>query len=184
MIKKCFSSLAIILLPMLMNPVKAEEQENVNPQFIKLLTYEIQNRAFALDSISNAVNARAGEPDEKVWSAYLSLEQLNLRKYKHVADKYAISQNATFLTNIKTWLGGVLSMLFPETALKGIRDATIVYVKQLEELEALADSEDKSFFHYVVLQEKAQAQALTLFAEGEVEQAAAVMESFVVKYDE
>ena len=157
---------------------------NDHPQFIKLLTYEIQNRAFALGSVSRAAKARSGEPDGKMWAAYFALEQLNKKKYKPVAEKFGISQEATFFTKTKTWLGGVFGSLFPKTALNGIKDATIAYVEKLEELEKLAGSEDKAFFRYVVLQEKVQAQALTFLTEGKAEQAAAVMEAFVAQYDE
>ena len=157
---------------------------NDHPQFIKLLTYEIQNRAFALGSVSGSVKTRAGKPDEKVWIAYLSLEQLNRKKYQHVAEKHSISQSATFFTDIKTRLGGVFGSLFPKTAVNIIKHATIAYVEKLEELEKLAVTEDKAFFRYVVLQEKVQAQALTLLSEGNTEQAAAVMEAFVAQYEE
>lgn len=153
-----------------------------DPQFIKLLTYEMQNRAFALKSVSSFINDRANKPDEKMWRSYLALEQLNQKKYRPVAEKFGTPQEATLLTDARTWIGGVFFGLFPEIATYIIKRATISYVEKLEELEKLAGSEDKAFFRYVVVQEKAQAKALTLLANGEADQAAAALDAVVVKY--
>lgn len=181
-----FLPLALLLSCFLATPVNAVDKQVVTtaiaPQFIKLLTYEIQNRAFALNSVGRFIEDRADEPDEKVWRSYFALEQLNRRKYRPVAEKFGIPQDATLITDARTWIGGVFFGLFPETATRIIRGATVSYVEKLEELERLAGSEDKEFFRYVVMQEKAQADALALLANGEAERAAAVIDAVVVKF--
>ena len=186
-IKTTFLLLVFILSHIPLAPANAAVQGNSmvknNPRFIKLLTHEIQNRAFAFKSIRQYAKARAGKPDEKIWSAYFALEQLNQKKYQPVAEKFGISQEATFVTNTKTCLVGVFLSLFPQTAINGVKDATIDYLAQLEELETLASSEDSVFFRYVVLQEKVQAQAITLFTEGKADKATDVIEVFVAQYN-
>lgn len=186
--KKVYLFLAFLFSCVLLTTVNAADRERImvkdNPQFIKLLTYEMQNRAFALNSVRRLVKDRVGEPDENMWAALFALEKLNQIKYQPVAEKYGISQDATFFTNTRTWLGRVFSSLFPKAAASIIKDTIITYLEKLEELEELAASEDKFFFRYVVLQEQVQGQAYTLLTEGEAEQAAAVIEAFVVQYQE
>jgi hypothetical protein len=177
--KICVCVFTFILLTQANASVQNTNMAKENTKFMELLTYELQNRAFALNSVSESAKTKAGEFDGKVWAAYLVLEQYNLAKYKPIADKFDISQQPTVLTQTKTWLGGVFSYYFPKTALNTIKKATVAYVEKLKELEALSDTKDKDFFRYVVLQEEVQAQAMALLAKGEAIKAVAIIESFV-----
>lgn len=47
----------------------------------------------------------------------------------------------------------------------------------------MAGNKDKTFFRYVVSQEKLQAKALTLLGEGKYQQVAYILNDFVAKYD-
>jgi hypothetical protein len=176
-----FCVFTFILLTQANASVQNTKMAKENTKFMKLLTYELQNRAFALNSVSESAKTKAAEFDGKVWAAYLVLEKYNLAKYKPIADKFDISQQPTVLTQTKIWLGGVFSYYFPKTVLNTIKKATVAYVEKLKELEALSDTEDKEFFRDVVLQEEVQAQAMTLLAKGESINAVAIIESFVAK---
>jgi len=174
MTKSIFSVMALLLL---MTGTSAMADDN--KAFMKLFNYELQNRAFALMAMENSVVSRKGEADETFWQAYLALERLNQKKFAPYAEKYGTTMEATFYTKLRTSLGGFVGGLFPETAMKAMTKATIKYVAKLEELETLAPQEDKAFFRYVVLQEQAQADAMVLFTEQKIEQAAAVLAGFV-----
>ncbi len=153
-----------------------------NSRFIELFSYEVQNRAFALLSVSGAEETRKGEIDGEFWAAYHRLEALNQQKYTALANQYQIDMSPTTMTEIKNCLAAPIGRLFPETGIGIMRDATIVYIDKLEELKSLADSEDKKFFNYVVMQEQIQAQTLTLFIDKKHEEAVKVFDDFINQY--
>ena len=188
LVKRSFPLWMLLMFCSLSLPAIATEQAAAigkdNPHFIDLLEYEIQNRAFALKSVGNFVENRTDQPDYKVWQAYLKLEQLNQKKYQAASDKFNIPLEATVFTKVKVHLGSLGAALCPDSLLGIMKDATIVYVDKLKELEALSANEDKVFFNYVVLQEKVQEQALIYLVDGEIEQAAAAIENFVVQYEQ
>ena len=73
----------------------------------------------------------------------------------------------------------MVAKLFPSMDLKAIRDATIAYIAELEELKHLATQEEKIFFDYVVKQEQSQADALSLLTQGDLEQATTILKNFL-----
>ncbi len=150
-----------------------------NSRFMELFSYEVQNRAFALLSVSGSEVTRKGDIDGEFWAAYHRLEALNQQKYTAHANQYQIDMSPTTMTEIKNGLAAFIGNLFPETGLGIMRDATIVYIDKLKELESLADSEDKGFFNYVVMQEEIQAETLTLLIDKKYEEAVKVFDDFI-----
>ncbi len=163
------------------SPVSEEVvmEKSVHKEFIKLLDYEIQNRAFALESMRVAVEYGEGEEDLPFKKAYLALEQLNQKHFAPIAEKYRLEMAPRLWTRTRTQAGLWISALMPETALKVIHSATLKYVANLQKLERLSKQEDKMFFCYVVAQEEVQAAAVGLVLDGKIELATNMLNRFV-----
>jgi len=163
------------------NPISEEEavKQGINKEFIKLLDYEIQNRAFALESMKVAIEYGEGDETLPFWVAYLALEQLNQQRFAPIAKKYQLELAPRLWTRTRTKMGMWVSAIMPRTALKAIHSATLKYVAQLQKLERLSQQKDKAFFAYVVEQEEVQAAAVGLVLEGEIELATAMLDSFI-----
>ena len=173
--------LAIGIAACQINSVSEETvmEPGVNKEFIKLLDYEIQNRAFALENMRVAVEYGEGEADLPFKKAYLDLEQLNQKHFAPIAEKYRLEMAPRLWTRTRTQAGLWISALMPETALKVIHSATLKYVAQLQKLESLSKQEDKTFFCYVVAQEEVQAAAVGLVLDGKIELATNMLNRFV-----
>lgn len=177
-----FTFISVIgLAACLSSPISEEVamEQSSNNEFIKLLDYEIQNRAFALESMRVAVEYGSGEEDLPFKKAYLALEQLNQKLFAPIAEKYRLEMAPRLWTRTRTQAGLWISALMPETALKVIHSATLKYVAKLQELERLSKQEDKAFFCYVVAQEEVQAAAVGLVLDGKIELATSMLNRFV-----
>jgi len=182
--KLIFTFISIISIAVCQaNPVSEERimEQSVNKEFIKLLDYEIQNRAFALESMRVAVEYGEGKDDLPFKKAYLALEQLNQQRFAPIAEKYQLDMAPRLWTRTRTQLGLGISALMPETALKAIHSATLKYVAQLQKLERLSQPKDKAFFAYVVKQEEVQAAAVGLVLVGKIWLATKMLNSFVAE---
>ncbi len=173
---KRFSLYLAIIIGLLTHQVTYAEY---NPRFIKLFNYEVQNRIYALHSVSKIEKASSQTPTAAFWTAYKNLEIYNQEVYQSIAKRYEIDTDTSCLTHIKIHGSSLLGRLFPQSAQASIRDATIAYVRKLEELESLAPKQHQNFFQYVVEQEKAQAQGLTLLTAGKTDEATAVLTDFL-----
>ncbi len=173
--KLCSNALIIIVIFICCQPAIAED----NSRFMALFSYEVQNRAFALLSVSGSEETRKDEIDGPFWAAYHRFEILNQHRYAAHADQYQIDMSPTTMTKTKNCLAGFIGSLFFETGLGIMRDATIPYIEKLKELKDLAKAEDKDFFNYVVMQEEIQAETLTLLIDNKHEEAVGVFNEFI-----
>lgn len=159
-------------------------------EFLDLLDYEAQNRAFAYQSVTRKAQSTAQEESAPFWRAYADLEALNRARYKPYLQKYHVPAEARWTTRVRGWAGGVAGSLFPQTALAKIHEATLAYIPKLERLAALAPADadplenlrTKEFFTFVVAQEEVQAEAMGLLAQGQILQAATHINSFVQQH--
>ena len=148
-------------------------QETSHEEFLSLLDYEAQNRAFAYQSVNRMAKKTATEETGPFWQAYADLEVLNRARYKPFLAKYDIAADARWTTRLRGWAGGVVGGLFPETAMGIMQRATVAYVPKLQRLAKIApestdnlkNAEARKFFVFVVEQEEVQAVALRLFSE-------------------
>lgn len=159
-------------------------QETSHEEFLSLLNYEAQNRAFAFQSVNRMAQKTATEDTGPFWQAYADLEALNRRRYEPFLARYDIAAEARWTTRLRGWAAGVVGGLFPETSMGIMQRATVAYVPKLQRLaeiapESLNKTEGKQFLVFVVEQEEVQAEALRLFSEGQTTQAAAHIASFV-----
>ena len=130
--------------------------------FIELFKHELQNRALAVVAVANAAEDRKGKPDGEFWHLYSQLEQINQKKFIPYAEKYQLAYTMNMSTKIKLTLSELYGSIYPKHHLSLLVEATAKYVDKLKELKKLSPADDKEFFRYVVLQEKAQAESLKL----------------------
>ena len=177
-------SLRLLLLvsSLIFVPLLSADEDNT-AMLEKIFQYEINNRAFAYQSISRLKEELKGSEQEAFWQAYFMLESLNKPLYETMAAEYVLAPNR-FLVSAKTIATNIAFALFPQKMMSIMTDATIKYVEKLKHLPRLAREEHKEFFSYVVLQENAQANALLHAREGEYELAAELLKDFVQKHSE
>ncbi|MDF1686871.1 MAG: hypothetical protein P1U50_08750 [Parvibaculaceae bacterium] len=159
-------------------------------EFLDLLDYEAQNRAFAYQSVTRKAQSATQEDSAPFWQAYADLEVLNRERYKPYLQKYHVPAEARWTTRVRGWAGGVVGSMFPQTALTQIHQATVAYIPKLHRLAALAPADadplenlkTKEFFAFVVAQEEVQAEAMGLLAQGQILQGATHINSFVQQH--
>ena len=151
----------------------------LDSEFIALLDYEIQNRAFALMTMEALASADYDNLTKSFFEAYLALEKLNQSRFAPYAIKYQLSIKPRWWTKTRTQLGLWFNAFMPETYLSKIHQATINYVAKLEKLQQLSPAEDSDFFAYVVAQEKVQAQATGMVLAGDAQRGAKLLQDFV-----
>ncbi|MEL6420738.1 MAG: hypothetical protein AAFQ55_19255 [Pseudomonadota bacterium] len=154
-----------------------------NPKFIKLFKGEVQNRAFAMFSARQMLN-RVKEPDDVLWyTTWLEWEEFQKRKYEPMAKKYGLDQEPGFGAKLESYMGLWGARFLSENAvMQYVLKETIKYVGKLEELAALAPEDEKSFFDYVVDQERVQVDALPLRIEGKSADGADLLRAFMAQH--
>jgi hypothetical protein len=163
----------------------APESDNVvNQEFIELFDYEIQNRAFALNSFEAILADDAENPHRAFYEAYYAMELINQKKYAPVAKKYGLGIEPRWWTRTRTNLGLLVGKLFQDSLMEIMHNATVKYVGKLQRLEQLAPDEDKAFFNYVVAQEQTQADAIGYLIDGKADKAATRIDDFVKAIEE
>lgn len=148
--------------------------------FLALLNYELQNRAFAYSAITE-LRQSSSEQNSQFWESYYQLEAHNQIVYRNIALKYQLPMETSLATRFRVAAGNLFSAIFPETSLGLIRKATVSYIEQLERLRELSPKSDSDFAEYIVLQEKAQAEALTSLSQGQPEKATEILQGFFLK---
>lgn len=146
--------------------------------FTDKLQYELNNRAFALASMTKAVTKAAPSNALEFWQAYRSLEVLNQQKHRLIAEKYGLEPEQ-FVVMFKVHATELLISLFPDKMMEGLTTATAEYVGELKVLRELSPKEDRAFFDYAVAQEQAQAEALQHALAGRFDLGAEVLRVFV-----
>ena len=152
-------------------------------QFLQLFDYEIQNRAYALNTISGQLEIVETAELKRFYNAYLALEHLNQQLYSPIAKMYQLEMSPRWWTRTRTQLGLWLAAMRSDiSTLKFYHKIASSYLEQLQTLENLAPEESREFFAYVLAQEKVQADSLGLVVEGQVLAAAELLDDFVASH--
>lgn len=163
-------------------PAFCQENPDVERQesFIKLFDKEVQNRAFALLSMS-AISEKVTEDGDKVfYSGWVAFEEFLQKKYKPYADKYGLSQEPRSKARTQAFFGKLASDILPKRKFyKTMLRQTEDYLEKLKKLPEYATDEDLAFARFVVEQEEAQIRAIKHRIEGENQEAADVLTNFV-----
>lgn len=166
------------------NPVhEGPANKDSHEQFLQLFDYEIQNRAYALNTISGQLEIIKTTELRRFYNAYLALEQLNQQLYSPIAKTYQLEMSPRWWTRTRTQLGIWLAAMRSDiSTLKFYHKIASNYLDQLQTLENQAPEESREFFTYVFAQEQVQAKSLGLAIEGQVLAAAELLDSFVASH--
>ncbi len=163
-------------------PAFCQKDEDVERQeaFIQLFDKEVQNRAFALLSISAIAEKVTEDEDKILYKEWVAFEKFLQKQYKPYADKYGLSQEPRGTAKAQAFFGELASDILPqETFYETMLDQTEDYLEQLKKLPEYATSEDLEFARFVVKQEEAQVQAIAHKIKGENQEAADVFADFI-----
>ncbi len=153
-------------------------------QFLKMFYREIQTRAYAKIAVDYAESKSRGKPSHTFWKSYQIFENRNQDIYEPLAKKYGFDMSPSYLTKLKEIASRIPITTIPSRSLKVMRDATENYINVLKNMEDIAPESDASFFHYVVLQEKSQEEALRKAMDGDFIKAADILDNFVKHHRE
>ncbi len=174
-------ALTLGLLTMLF-PAFCQKNEDVERQeaFIQLFDKEVQNRAFALLSMSAIAEKVTEDGDKTFYNAWVAFEEFLQTKYKPYADKHELSQEPRGTAKTQAFFGKLASDILPKKKFyKMMLDQTEDYLEKLKKLPEYATNEDLEFARFVVKQEEAQIQAIAHRIEGENQEAADVLADFI-----
>ena len=174
-------ALTLVLLNMIF-PAFCQNVEEVERQeaFIQLFDREVQNRAFALLSMS-AISEKATEDGDKTfYNGWVAFEEFLQKKYKPYADKHGLSQAPQNKAKRQAFFGEIASDILPKRKFyKMMLNQTEDYLEKLKKLPELATDEDLEFARFVVKQEEAQIQAIKHRIKGENQEAADLFANFI-----
>jgi len=148
--------------------------------FIQLFDKEVQNRAFALLSMSNISEKVTAEGDKTFYNGWVAFEEFLQTKYKPYADKHGLSQAPRGTSKAQAFFGELASDVLPKKKFyKLMLDATEDYLEDLKKLPEYASDEDLEFARFVVAQEEVQIQAIVHRIKGRNQEAADVLADFM-----
>jgi len=149
-------------------------------EFLNLFDREVQNRAFALLSMS-AISEKVTEGGDKTfYNEWVAFEEFLQKQYKPYAEKYGLSQEPRSTAKAQAFFGELASDILPQkTFYETMLDQTEDYLEKLKKLPDYATSEDFEFARFVVKQEEAQVKAIAHKIKGENQEAASVFADFV-----
>ncbi|HAA18822.1 MAG TPA: hypothetical protein DCR93_21385 [Cytophagales bacterium] len=166
----------------LLFPAFCQQDEDVARQeaFIQLFDKEVQNRAFALLSMSAISEKVTEEEDKTFYYGWVAFEEFLQGKYKPYADKHGLSQEPRSKAKAEAFFGELASDILPKRKFyETMLDQTEDYLEKLKKLPGYATDEDLEFARFVVKQEEAQIQAIEHRIKGENQAAADVLADFI-----
>ena len=178
----CFKGVLTLGLLSILSPAFCQKDEDIKRQeaFIQLFDKEVQNRAFALLSMSAISEKVTADGDKTFYNAWVAFEEFLQKKYKPYADKHGLSQEPRGTAKAQAFFGELASDILPKKKFyKTMLSQTKDYLEKLKRLPEYATNEDLEFARFVVKQEEVQIQAIEHRIKGENQEAADVLADFV-----
>lgn len=127
-------------------------------RYLKKLTYEYNNRAFAYISMQMASTSHRGSALGEFYQAYYDLEVKNRAIYSRMQSELPFEHKVGWFTRFRgKALGFYLSVTGGDPNM--LIDIIEPYIAELEVLRSLSDPAHREFFDYIVAQETAQLEA-------------------------
>jgi len=180
----CFKGLLTLGLLSIVLPAFCQKDEDVERQeaFIKLFDKEVQNRAFALLSMSAISEKVTEEGDTTFYNRWVAFEKFLQAKYKPYADKHGLSQEPRGKAKTDAFFGKLASDILPKRKFyKTMLNQTENYLEKLKKLPEYATDEDLEFARFVVKQEEVQILAIEHRIKGENQEAADLFTDFMIR---
>ena len=144
----------------------------------ELLTRELDNRAVARHVVSYLADVHADSEQGAFWSAYRDLEAWQKPRYDQL-ERCQETEKSSVGVWMKSRFSAIFARLFPESFLNMLAGATATYLAELKSLSSFSNTQARESWHYVVAQEAAQAEALSLADQGDFAAARQKLQSFI-----
>ncbi|MFF0384179.1 hypothetical protein [Streptomyces sp. NPDC004286] len=151
-------------------------------EFTKAFDYELQNRAFALLSMSGIARRLKGDPRNAFWDGYVKLEHFNAPRYAEAARRWGFGDQPTQWTKIRGALIGATPKFMLQSLLKFAYPKTVEYLEDLRRMRGVGPDDGKEFLDYVVEQEILQIEMMQLALNERYASITRNLESFFRKY--
>ena len=178
----CFKGTLYLALLIMLFPACSQKNEDAERQesFLKLFDREVQNRAFALLSMTAISENVTEDGDKTFYNAWVTFEEFLQKQYKPYADKHGLSQEPRGTAKTQAFFGKLASDILPKKKFyKTMLSQTEDYLEKLKKLPEYATNEDLEFARFVVEQEEVQIQAIEHRIKGENQEAADLFADFI-----
>jgi len=173
--------MTIIMLSINSSPAFSTESE-----YLKLLKYEYNNRAFSLLANEKAAKSHKGTPAGDFFSAYHRLEVFNSSVYTAMQTPLNYKHKVNWWTRFRAGSIGFILSLTPTSLVQVdriIERIVIPYLPKLERLKTLSAPENEVFFLYILTQEKIQLEAALATSNGSWQAGTDVLTQFVEHHE-
>ena len=178
----CFKGALTLGFLFMLFPSYSQKDEDAERQeaFLKLFDREVQNRAFALLSMTAISENVTEDGDKTFYNAWVTFEEFLQKQYKPYADKHGLSQEPRGTAKTQAFFGKLASDILPKKKFyKTMLSQTEDYLEKLKKLPEYATNEDLEFARFVVEQEEVQIQAIEHRIKGENQEAADLFADFI-----
>lgn len=152
-------------------------------QFTEGFGYELQNRQFALISMSGVAKRLAGDPRLPFWKGYSELEHFNAPRYEEAARRWGMSAAPTAWTKARGALIGATPKFMLRSLLKFAYPKTVEYLEDLRRVRGTGPADGKVFLDYMVDQEVLQIEMMQLALNGRFSEITPKLEAFFRRYE-
>ena len=178
----CFKGALTLGLLFMLLPSYSQKNEDAEHQeaFLKLFDREVQNRAFALLSMTAISENVTEDGDKTFYNAWVTFEEFLQKQYKPYANKHGLSQEPRGTAKTQAFFGKLASDILPKKKFyKTMLNQTKDYLEKLKKLPEYATNEDLEFARFVVEQEEVQIQVIEHRIKGENQEAADLFADFI-----
>ncbi|MGW5780639.1 hypothetical protein [Streptomyces sp. NPDC003863] len=152
-------------------------------EFREGFDYELQNRQFALISMSGVARRLHGDPQLSFWGGYSELERFNVPRYEQAAHRWGMNAKPTGWTKTRGTLIGATPKFMLRPLLKFAYPKTVKYLEDLRRVRGTGPKDGKAFLDYMVDQEVIQIEMMQLALSGRFSDIAPKLEEFFRKYE-
>ncbi|MCZ0983451.1 hypothetical protein O1L60_42285 [Streptomyces diastatochromogenes] len=152
-------------------------------EFVKGFDYELQNRQFALISMSGVARRLNGDHRAAFWGGYSRLERFNLPRYEQAALRWGMDAKPTAWTRARGTLIGATPTFMLHSLLKFAYPKTVKYLKELRRVRGMGPEDGKAFLDYMVDQEVFQIEMMQLALDSRFSEITPKLEHFFGKYE-
>ncbi|WP_432062398.1 hypothetical protein [Streptomyces sp. S1] len=153
-------------------------------QFTEGFDYELQNRRFALISMSGIARRLHGDPRISFWGGYSDLERFNVPRYEEAARRWGRSAKPTAWTRVRGALIGATPRFMLRPLLAFAYPKTVKYLEDLRRVRGTGPEDGKAFLDYMVDQEVVQIEMMRLALDDRFSEIAPKLEDFFSKYED
>lgn len=167
-----FLAAAVLLMLQALGATAAD----LDAAYRQALLKELNNRKLAGVVVSALAEAHRGTPQGEFWLAYSQLEAKQWPLYEEQAKLHELSPGGLLLS-LKAQASILYARLLPETFMGMLSEATQTYARELASLTPPATQ--RTFWDYVVAQERAQAEAFRNASQRDYTTARSVLVDFM-----